>query len=149
MRSLFLYIFLPLFARAHPGIGIVKDSKGNIYYTDLHQVWKINTSGHKSIAVQSVHTHELFMDAQDNLFGEHLWYNGENVDTWGHYVWKLNKEGRLDTLIQPSEGFLTQYSFVRDVAGNMYWAEQFINTKFKKKYTDSTIQTIAEGDLRT
>jgi len=30
---------------AHPGIGIVKDSKGNIFYTDLKQVWKISPDG--------------------------------------------------------------------------------------------------------
>ncbi len=29
---LFLSILLPLFAAAHPGIGIEADKKGNIYY---------------------------------------------------------------------------------------------------------------------
>lgn len=66
---------------AHPGIGIVKDSKGNIFYTDLKQVWKITPDAIKTIAVKGVHTHELFIDEQDNLFGEHLWYNGEAKDT--------------------------------------------------------------------
>ena len=35
---------------AHPGIGIVKDSKGNIYYTDLKQVWKISSDGSKLLS---------------------------------------------------------------------------------------------------
>lgn len=30
---------------AHPGIGIVMDSKGNVFYTDLKQVWKIDPLG--------------------------------------------------------------------------------------------------------
>ena len=63
---------------AHPGIGIVKDRKGNIYYTDLKQVWKIDKSGTKTMVVNNVHSHELYMDAEDNLYGEHLWYNGKN-----------------------------------------------------------------------
>lgn len=32
-------------ALAHPGIGIVMDSKGNVFYTDLKQVWKISPDG--------------------------------------------------------------------------------------------------------
>ena len=32
-------------AAAHPGIGIVADSRGNIFYTDLKQVWRIAPDG--------------------------------------------------------------------------------------------------------
>ena len=62
---------------AHPGIGIVVDSRGNVFYTDLKQVWRIAPDGTRSVAVPGVHTHELYLDAQDNLFGQHLWYEGE------------------------------------------------------------------------
>ena len=58
--------------QAHPGVGIVNDSKGNIYYTDLKHIWKIDTLGRKSIAVPHVHSHELYMDEHDNLYGEHI-----------------------------------------------------------------------------
>ena len=80
---------------AHPGIGIVKDSKGNIYYTDLENVWKISLDGNKSKVVSNVHTHELYMDERGNLYGEHLWYNGESQNTWGHYDWCLKNTGEL------------------------------------------------------
>ncbi|GIV37065.1 MAG: hypothetical protein KatS3mg032_1444 [Cyclobacteriaceae bacterium] len=109
-------------AWAHPGVGIVMDSKGNVFYTDLKQVWKIDTQGRKSVAVPNVHTHELYMDAQDNLYGEHLWYNGERLNTWGHYVWKYSADGKIQKVIPDTEGFLKDYSFVRDQQGNMYWA---------------------------
>jgi hypothetical protein len=72
-------------AIAHPGVGIIMDSKGNVFYTDTESVLKIDVSGRKSVVISNVHTHELFLDANDNLFGEHLWYNNSN-DTWGHYV---------------------------------------------------------------
>ncbi len=68
-KLLFLIILFPLFGQAHPGVGIVKDSKGNIYYTDLKQVWKI-TKGNKTVVVPDVHTHELYVDQNDNLYGE-------------------------------------------------------------------------------
>jgi hypothetical protein len=64
---LLLFGFQTVFA--HPGIGIVKDKKGNIYYTDLKQVWKIDRDGMKSVAVANVHTHELYVDQDDNLYG--------------------------------------------------------------------------------
>ncbi len=141
-------LMIPLITVAHPGIGIVQDSKGNIYYTDLEQVWKIAKNGSRSVVVKNVHTHELYMDGADNLFGEHLWYNGEKIDTWGYYVWCLKNNGTLDTVIKPSTGFLTNYSFVRDSAGNMYWVERSSVSQFKKKSVDGKIETIAQGKFK-
>ena len=130
---------------AHPGIGIVKDSKGNIYYTDLKQVWRISLDGNKTAVVTGVHTHELYIDEQDNLYGEHLWYNGESLDTWGHYVWCLKNDGELVKEIKPTEGFLTNYSFARDSAGNMYWVERFTTSRIMKKSNSGQITKLTEG----
>lgn len=130
MRKLFLFALILLAAPpalAHPGVGIVMDSRGNVFYTDLKQVWRIAPDGQKSIAVSNVHTHELYVDGEDNLYGEHLWYEGEATDKWGHYVWRLSADGKLTQIIPPREGFRDDYrdfSFVRDRAGNMYWAER-------------------------
>jgi hypothetical protein len=124
---LLIILLLPTFsALAHPGIGIVEDSRGNIFYTDLSKVWKVTADGRKSVAVANVHTHELFLDDNDNLFGEHLWYNGEHKNTWGHYAWKLTKNGQLTKVIPDSEGFIQDddYSFVRDHFGRMYFADR-------------------------
>lgn len=109
---------------AHPGVGIVIDSKGTIYYTDLKHVWKIPAKGKKSLAVSNVHTHELYLDEKDNLYGEHLWYNGEQKNTWGHYVWKLSASGKFEKIIPDADGFLHHYSFVRDASGGMYWPDR-------------------------
>ena len=130
---------------AHPGIGIVKDSKGNIYYTDLAQVWKISLNGTKTSVVSGVHTHELYIDENDNLFGEHLWYNGESQNTWGHYVWCLKNTGELVKEIKPTEGFLSNYSFARDSLGNMYWVERFTTSRIMKKNKNGEITKLAEG----
>ncbi|MBI3481746.1 MAG: hypothetical protein HY015_02000 [Bacteroidetes bacterium] len=108
----------------HPSVSIIMDSKGNVYYSDLKQVWKISTNGKKTIVVNGVHTHELFLDEADNLYGEHLWYNGEKANTWGYYVWKLSPDGKLEKIIPPTEGFPNNYSFVRDKNGNMYLADR-------------------------
>ena len=129
-------------------IGIVKDSHGNIYYTDLKQIWKIAQNGIKTIVVNNVHSHELFMDANDDLYGEHVWYNGESLDTWGYYTWCLRHTGKLDTIIKPTEGFLTDYSFVRDSIGNMYWVERLTVSRFKMKTTSGQVVTLAAGKFK-
>ena len=58
-----LLAFLAPAAHAHPGVGIVRDRAGNVYYTDLTHVWRIAPNGRKAIVVRNVHTHELAMDA--------------------------------------------------------------------------------------
>jgi hypothetical protein len=132
-------------SEGHPGIGIVKDSKGNIYYTDLSKVWKISLDGNKTIIVSGVHTHELYIDNDDNLYGEHLWYNGESQNTWGHYVWCLRNNGELMKEINPTEGFPSNYSFARDSSGNMYWVERFTTSKIMKKTKSGEIIKLVEG----
>ena len=148
MRKLFISNFLFLISfivTAHPGIGIVKDSKGNIYYTDLANVWKISINGSKSAVVKNVHSHELYIDEYDNLYGEHLWYNGESKDTWGYYVWCLKNTGELVKEINPTEGFRSNYSFARDSMGNMYWVERFTTSRIMKKTKGGEIIKLAEG----
>ena len=110
-------------ARAHPGVGIVGDARGNVYYTDLANVWRIDSSGRKSVAVARVHTHELWLDASGALFGEHLWYEGDATKKWGYRVWRLGPDGALADVVPAREGFRTDFSFVRDAAGNGFWHE--------------------------
>lgn len=107
-------------AAAHPPVSVVVDRQGNAYYSDLQQVWKVTPDGKKTVAVPGVHTHELYLDAQGNLYGENSWYEGERTNKWGHYVWRRSPDGRVVKVIPDREGFLKNYSFVRDAAGNMY-----------------------------
>ena len=152
MRKLLFFLFslLSLHTFSHPGIGIVKDRKGNIYYTDLENVWKINPQTlAKTIAVHNVHTHELYMDANDNLFGQHSMYSGEQTNTWSYYVWKLDSKGKLDTVIPVTDGFyIKDFSFVGDKKGNQYWIQHFTTDKIIKKHRDGNSEVLLEGDLK-
>ncbi|HEX7155541.1 MAG TPA: hypothetical protein VF618_29020 [Thermoanaerobaculia bacterium] len=108
-------------AAAHPAVSIVVDSQGNLYYSDLEQVFRVTPRGVRSVAVPKVHTHELHIDADDNLFGEDSDYEGG--DRYSHAVWRRSSSGRIFTVIPRRPGFsMTDYSFVRDDAGNMYIA---------------------------
>ena len=129
-------------ALAHPGIGIVIDRRGNVFYTDLAQVWRITPSGVRTVAVPNVHTHELVLDAEGNLYGEHLW--AENGGTrWRHYTWKLTADGRLEK--SPTrDGFLQDASFVRDAAGNMYWFSKGPTAGFTRRAPGGAIVRLGE-----
>jgi len=118
---------------AHPPVGIVIDRDGNVFYSDLTHVWRIAPDGKKSIAVAHVHTHELYLDDAGVLFGEHLWYEGEASDTWGHRVWKRTRDGRVSDVIPARRGFLTNYSFVRDGNGTMYWVDRERSVIMRRK----------------
>lgn len=135
---------------SHPGVGIVMDSKGNVYYTDLKHVWKIAPDGTKSLAVRNVHTHELSIDENDNLYGEHLWYEGDATKQWGHRVWKLQADGILVNLTPSRRGFLDDYDdvhFVRDKTGAVYWADRGEPTIIRKRTADGTVQALATANF--
>lgn len=132
---------------AHPPVSVVIDSRGNVYYSDLEQVLRIAPDGTKTVAVPNVHTHELYVDARDNLFGEHLWYEGDATKKWGHYVWRRDAGGRVAKVIPNREGFPRDYSFVRDRAGNMYFADPVGKTIVKRTPAGKN-EVLARGGFR-
>ena len=134
-------------AFCHPGVGIVRDGRGNVFYTDLAHVWQLAPDGTRSIAVSNVHTHELCVDSVDNLYGEHLWYEGDTTKKWGHYVWRRAPDGRVEKVIPPTTGFLTNYSFVRDAAGVMYWADREAKggPAIRKRLPDGSITAVLQS----
>lgn len=122
-------------ARAHPGVGIVADSRGNVFFTDLKQVWKVTPDGKQTVAVPDVHSHELCLDAKDNLYGEHYWHDATTAK-WMRRVWCLKGDGGLTEVLPAREGFLRDYSFVRDRAGNMYWIDRGEKLALMKRTPD-------------
>lgn len=106
----------------HPPVSVVMDSRGFVYYSDLENVWKISPTGNRTIAVIGVHTHQLYLDAEDRLYGE----DATNDDATGrpyHRVWRLDPDGTLTDVIPRRAGYLWDYGdfgFVRDRLGVAY-----------------------------
>jgi hypothetical protein len=121
-------------AHAHPSVSVVIDSHGNVYFSDLAQVWRVTTDGKQSVVVPNVHTHELYLDPQDNLYGENLWYEGDATKKWGHYFWRRTAAGRIERIMPAHEPFKNEddVSLVRDRAGNQYWADRKNNAIMKR-----------------
>lgn len=135
-------------ALAHPGVGIVRMKAGVVYYTDLARVLRIGPDGKTSVAVDRVHTHELYLDADENLFGEHLWYEGDATKKWGHRVWRLGTDGALTDVVPAREGFRSDFSFVRDAKGSRFFSDEKQN--LLRKRGDAAAETVASGfeDIR-
>lgn len=136
--SLILFFALTLISHtvlAHPGIGIVSDSKGNIYYTDLTHVWKIDLQGKKSIFVENVHSHELYIDDKDILYGEDEWYE-EDKDRWGYRIWCKGPTGELMQKFDDVYGQLKNNTLIRDENYNTYWPLK-VNGKEQLMRTDT------------
>jgi len=122
MRRLLAVVLLslaPLTASAHPGVGIVRDRQGNVFYSDLVHIWRIDPAGRKSIAVRDVHSHELAMDSAGNLYGEDSRYQGG--DRYRHRIWKRLPDGRVVDVVPWRDGFWRAYGFTSDAFGAMYW----------------------------
>jgi sugar lactone lactonase YvrE len=132
-------------AEAHPGVGIVQDQSGSVFFTDLRQVWRITADGQMSVWVPDVHTHELCLDAEDNLYGEHVW---GAAGGWRHRVWCKKRDGTLLDVIPARQGFPRDYGFVRDGAGNLYWADRSEKTSIKKRSPGGRITTHATAEFR-
>jgi hypothetical protein len=139
---LLLATALPLFA--HPPVSVAVDAQGNAYYSDLTHVWKVAPNGTRSIAVRNVHTHELYLDARGNLYGEHLWYEGDATKRWGHFVWRRGSDGKVVAITNRRTGFLRDMSFVRDAAGNMYMADD-ARKRVLKRTPAGVESTVASG----
>ncbi len=149
---MFILVVLPFMGSAHPGIGMVKDNKNNIYYTDLQQVWKIS-NGQKTIVVPGVHTHELYIDKDDNLYGENMLGGSETSNKFFHYLWRLQPNGDLDTLEDLREAYINiDFSLARDLYGNEYYIKQFLKrpdtNHIYKKYPGGKEVVLARGNFK-
>ena len=75
LTFILLLVLLPISrAEAHPGVGIVIDRQGNVFYTDRFRVWRITPDGRKSVVGPDVH--ELSIDNAGNVLGEDSKYMG-------------------------------------------------------------------------
>lgn len=89
-------VSLALPAKAHPGWGIVVDTRGQVYFADVvsNTIWKIGPDGKLRLIAHGKHSHTLNLDADGSLRGEHVYYApGENKFIGS--LWKITSDGRL------------------------------------------------------
>ena len=134
---------------AHPATGIVADRTGNVYFSDLETIWKLDANGKKSVfrpGVNGRHVHELSIDEEGNIYGADISYNPTNK-TWPSNVWKMTPAGKFTYLLETTEHPPRGMSIWRDRAGNMYFIDQNNHTKTQtlllRRGPDGTVTTLA------
>jgi hypothetical protein len=138
------FIAMAASAVAHPAVGIVIDRAGTVFYSDTAHVWAVARGGAPRIVVRDVHTHDLWLDANGALYGEHLVYDGGR---WSHRVWKRTAAGAVSDVIAARQGFLSDYrdfGFQRDARGAFYWMEGATPSRLRVKRGASQPETLAE-----
>jgi sugar lactone lactonase YvrE len=111
---------------AHPATGIVVDRSGNVYFSDLETIWKIDLKGQRSVFREGVsgrHIHELSIDANDNIYGADISYEPA-TERWISDIWKMTPAGQLTYLIEPTSNPPRGASMWFDRHGNMYQVDQ-------------------------
>ena len=146
-----LLSLLSIETSAHPATGIVVDRKGQIYFSDLETVWKIDTQGKLSVfrpGVHGRHVHELTIDEQDNIYGADVSYEPATKG-WISDVWKMTPEGELTYLLEPTNNPPRGMSIWRDREGNMYFVDQNNHLKQQtlllRRTPDGSVLTLAGG----
>lgn len=110
---------------AHPGWGLVADSKGNFYFTDVVNttIWKFTNDGELTELYTDKWTHQLDIDSEDNLYIEYEQYiNGVH---WSGFikVSPIGEETELIPLTTNDELFLSGNTTM-DNQGNIYFVHQ-------------------------
>jgi sugar lactone lactonase YvrE len=134
---------------AHPATGIVLDRAGNIFFSDLETVWKVDNQGRLSIfraGVRGRHVHELTIDDQDNIYGADVSYEEQK---WVSDVWKMTPQGTITYLLAPTTAPPRGMSNWLDREGNMYLVDQNNHTKTQtvllRRSPDGQVITLAGG----
>jgi sugar lactone lactonase YvrE len=142
-------LFLAFRAQAHPATGIVVDRSGNVYFSDLETVWKLDANGKKTIfraGVSGRHVHELSIDEEGNVYGADISYNPA-TKRWPSDVWKMTPDGKFTYLLVPTEHPPRGMSIWRDRTGNMYFVDQNNHRKTQtlllRRQPDGNVSTLA------
>ena len=125
---IFVVLFLLPFvgASAHPASGIVVDRSGQLYFSDLETVWKLDARGRLSVfrpGVSGRHVHELTIDEAGNIYGADISYVPASVK-WIQAVWRMTPEGQQTFLVNPTDQPPRAASIWRDREGNSFFVEQ-------------------------
>lgn len=113
-------LFLADSSRAHPAWGIVVDRQGQVYFSDLKNVWKIDAQGRLSLfRAGRDHTHDLNIDEAGNLYGAENSYDPA-TQRFFSAIWKMTPAGNFSYLLAPTDNPPQGTSLWKDRDGNMY-----------------------------
>jgi hypothetical protein len=105
-------------ALAHPPRGIAVTESGRVYFSDLERIWSIEPNGRMAVIRRSVggHTHELFLDQGEHLFGEDSFYDPATA-RYRAALWMIAPDGGYHVTYGPTERPVRGAGVFRDRLG--------------------------------
>jgi hypothetical protein len=107
-------------AAAHEGWGIVVDSRGRVYMTDIpaNTIWRISPDGRVEAIGRFIHSHALSLGLDGAVYGTKV-----SLTQPVRGVWRFDAGGRFSEIIPPTRGFpLDLQSFLLAPDGSVYSA---------------------------
>jgi sugar lactone lactonase YvrE len=119
-------LLLVVRAQAHPSWGIAVDPQGQVYFSDLKTIWKIDSRGRLAVfrAGGDRHTHDLNVDEAGNLYGADNSYEPA-TKRFTSALWKMTPGGDFSYLLTPTDNPPEGASIWRDRDGNTYHVTDF------------------------
>lgn len=106
--------------QAHPAWGIVVDRQGQVFFSDLVNVWKIDTQGKLSLfRAGRDHTHDLNIDEAGNIYGAENSYDPA-TQRFFSAIWKMTPAGSSSYLLSSTENPPPGTSIWKDAQSNEY-----------------------------
>jgi len=146
-----LSAFFPAAAGAHPATGIVVDTQGRIYFSDLETIWRLDAEGRLTVfraGGRGRHVHELSIDGEGRIYGAEETYE-PRTKRWISSVWRMTPDGRETYIVEQTHEPPRGASVWRDHAGNTYFVEQNNHTKREtlllRRSPDGRVETLAGG----
>lgn len=118
-----LSIASPSVGAAHEGWGVVLDSRGRVYVTDIpaNTIWRILPDGRVEAIRHFIHSHALSLGLDGAVYGTNV-SPAQPVRS----VWRFDAGGRFSEIIPPTRGFsLDLQSFLLAPDGSVYSASVY------------------------
>ena len=131
LSRLLLLVGLALAApgAAHPPYGLVADSGGNVYFSDLETVWRLSADGRLAVfrpAVAGRHVHELALAPGGAVEGDQNSYDPETHSFYSG-LWRRTAAGAERAIVPMTERPPPGTGVWQDRAGNRYNAHWLSN----------------------
>lgn len=137
-------------ASAHPATGIIVGPRGDVYFSDLETIWRLDAAGRLTVfrARAGGHVHELSIDGAGNVYGADVSYEPA-TGRWLHALWRMTPEGGETFIVAPTSEFPRALSIWRDARGNNFFVEQDNHKKERtlllRRTPDGRVETFAGG----
>lgn len=117
-----LWLLVAAAAAAHPPSGLVADREGNLYFSDLTAVWRVDPEGRLTLfrpAVAGSHVHELALAEDGAVEGEQNRYDPATQRFFAG-LWRRTPDGEESWPVPMTEAPPNGMGLARDRGGNRY-----------------------------